>query len=258
MSTTLNGLFDQMNNLGLTFRRNSAGELEVIGDTGRLTDDIRQAIGEHRQTILLCLPQASPAAAPKAVASPAGPAMAADAIRRQLDEFGLWLGRFAWWAQQKYLDTIDKRLAEAVDTQKPQTVAQQIEALRQEVDGINWAAEILPRAYEIEAKHATSAGAGPAEGSADGDGIPFGGLTDRAAAGILTVEVIIPMSEILEQVRQLIEKSGQSRYAIWKATGIPQQQLGRLMKGQSGLSLDSLERLLQHLGHEIKITKRRK
>ncbi len=31
------------------------------------------------------------------------------------------------------------------------------------------------------------------------------------------------MSEILEQVRQLIEKSGQSRYSIWKAAGIPQQ-----------------------------------
>ncbi len=66
------------------------------------------------------------------------------------------------------------------------------------------------------------------------------------------------MSEILEQVRQLIEKSGQSRYAIWKATGIPQQQLSRLMQGESGLSLDSLERLLQYLGHEIKIQKKRK
>lgn len=66
------------------------------------------------------------------------------------------------------------------------------------------------------------------------------------------------MSETLNQVRQLIESSGQSRYAIWKATGIPQGQLCRVMQGQSGLSLDSLERLLQHLGHEIKITKRRK
>jgi predicted XRE-type DNA-binding protein len=66
------------------------------------------------------------------------------------------------------------------------------------------------------------------------------------------------MSEIIEQVRQLIAESGQSRYSIWKATGIPQNQLCRLMQGQSGLSLNSLERLLQHLGHEIKITKRRK
>lgn len=65
------------------------------------------------------------------------------------------------------------------------------------------------------------------------------------------------MSEILEQVRQLIEKSGQSRYSIWKATGIPQGQLSRLMSGQSGLSLDSLERLLRHLGRTIKIVKRR-
>jgi len=66
------------------------------------------------------------------------------------------------------------------------------------------------------------------------------------------------MSEILNEVRQLIENSGESRYSIWKATGIPQGQLCRLMQGQSGLSLDSLERLLQHLGHEIRITKRRK
>lgn len=65
------------------------------------------------------------------------------------------------------------------------------------------------------------------------------------------------MSEILERVRQLIEESGQSRYAIWKATGIPQQQLSRLMMGQSGLSLDSLERLLQHLGQEFRIQKRK-
>ncbi|MCX7385901.1 MAG: helix-turn-helix domain-containing protein [Planctomycetales bacterium] len=65
------------------------------------------------------------------------------------------------------------------------------------------------------------------------------------------------MSEILNEVRQLIENSGESRYSIWKATGIPQGQLCRLMQGQSGLSLDSLERLLQHLGHEIRITKRR-
>ena len=71
------------------------------------------------------------------------------------------------------MDSIDKRLSEAVDTQNPQAVAQQIEAQREEVDGINWAAEILPRAYETEAKHAISSGAGSAEDSAEGDGIPF-------------------------------------------------------------------------------------
>ena len=175
MSTTLPELFNQMNHLGLTFRRSTAGELEVVGDISRLTDAIRQAICAHRQTILACLPQASPAPTPppSASTSPAAPELAANDIRRQLDEFGLWLRQFAWWSQQKYLDTIDKRVAEAVDTQDPQTVAHQVEALRQEVEGINWAAEILPRAYATEAKHAIIAGAGPAESSADGDEIPF-------------------------------------------------------------------------------------
>jgi hypothetical protein len=174
MSTTLPELFSQMNSLGLTFRRSTAGELEVFGDISKLTDAIRQAIGAHRQTILACLPQASPAASPGHTVPAEPPAIqAANAIRQQLDEFGLWLQRFAWWAQERYLSSIDKRLAEAVDTQNPHTVAQQIEALRHEVEGINWAAEILPRAYQVEAKHATSAGAGPAESSADGDEIPF-------------------------------------------------------------------------------------
>ena len=168
MSTTLLELFNQMNSLGLTFRRSTAGELEVFGDLSKLTDAIRQAISAHRQTILACLPQASMRATPPPSASAEAPD-----IRRQLDQFGHWLRQFAWWSQQKYLDTIDKRVAEAVDTQNPKTVALQIEALRQEVEGINWAAEILPGAYQVEGKHATSAMTGPAESSADGDEIPF-------------------------------------------------------------------------------------
>jgi hypothetical protein len=174
MSTTLLELFNQMNSLGLTFRRSTAGELEVFGDIGRLTDAIRQAIGVHRQTILACLPQASPAASlgPAAPAEP--PAIrTANAIRQQLDEFALWLQRFALWAQERYLSSIDKRLAEAVDTQDPQTVARQIEALRQEIEAINWAESLLPHALKAEAKHAAEAAAGPAWDSADGDEIPF-------------------------------------------------------------------------------------
>lgn len=66
------------------------------------------------------------------------------------------------------------------------------------------------------------------------------------------------MSDILSQVRRLIETSGETRYSIWKATGIRQGQLCRLMKGESGLSIRSLERLLEHLGHEAKIVKREK
>jgi hypothetical protein len=107
------------------------------------------------------------------MASFAAPAVAANDIRRQLDEFGLWLQRFAWWAEERYLSSIDKRLAEAVDTQNPQAVARQIEALRQEVEAINWAEKILPHAFEAEAKHAIEAEAGPAGSSDDGDEVPF-------------------------------------------------------------------------------------
>lgn len=65
------------------------------------------------------------------------------------------------------------------------------------------------------------------------------------------------MSSILEQVRTAIEESGQSCYSIWKSTGIPEPQLSRLMARKGGLSIQSLERLLEHLGLEMKLQKRR-
>jgi predicted XRE-type DNA-binding protein len=65
------------------------------------------------------------------------------------------------------------------------------------------------------------------------------------------------MAEVLNEVRRLIEESGETRYAISKATGITQVQLCRLMAGDVGLSLDRLEALLQHLGYQIKLQKRR-
>ena len=166
MGYGLSELFQALNERSLTFRRTSAGELEVIGDINRLDDAIRLAVSDHRQTILACLPQAAAAAVPPAV-------RAANDIRQQLDEFGLWLRQYAAWAKPDYLDSIDTRLAEAVDTQKPHAVAQQIQALMSQVEAINWASEILPRSYEVEAKHATEAGAGPAADSVKPNGISF-------------------------------------------------------------------------------------
>ena len=61
------------------------------------------------------------------------------------------------------------------------------------------------------------------------------------------------MGKVLDEIRAAIEHSGTSRYAISKATRISQAQLSRLMAGQSGLSIDSLERLADHLGLEIVI-----
>lgn len=169
MGISMIELFTALNERGLTFRRTTGGELEVAGDTSRLTDAIRTAIADHRQMILACLPSASSAASPEAPAA----IQTANAIRQRLDEFGLWLRKFAGWAAPRYLDSIDHRLAEAVDSGDLTIVERQVESLRQEVEGVNWCAEILPMAYAAEAKHAVAAGAGPAAGEQEPDGIPF-------------------------------------------------------------------------------------
>lgn len=66
------------------------------------------------------------------------------------------------------------------------------------------------------------------------------------------------MSRLLAKMKKAIHASGKTRYAIHKATGIDQGQLSRLMKGQAGLSLDSLEKLADFLGLEIIIRPKRK
>jgi transcriptional regulator with XRE-family HTH domain len=66
------------------------------------------------------------------------------------------------------------------------------------------------------------------------------------------------VGKLLDSIRKAIEASGKTRYAIHKATGIDQGQLSKLMKGQAGLSLDTLEKLADFLGLEIIIRPKRK
>jgi transcriptional regulator with XRE-family HTH domain len=61
------------------------------------------------------------------------------------------------------------------------------------------------------------------------------------------------MGNVLDELRKAIEASGESRYRLWKATGISQSHLSRLMRGEAGLSVDNLERLADALGLEITI-----
>jgi hypothetical protein len=56
-----------------------------------------------------------------------------------------------------------------------------------------------------------------------------------------------------DQMRHLIESSGQSRYAISKATDIDQAILSRFMHGKGGLSPSNLDKLAEYLGWEIRI-----
>ena len=66
------------------------------------------------------------------------------------------------------------------------------------------------------------------------------------------------MADILEEVRESIERSGQTRYRISKETGISQSQLSRLMTGEQGISIEALQRLLDYLGLEIVIRSKRR
>lgn len=66
------------------------------------------------------------------------------------------------------------------------------------------------------------------------------------------------MSKVLNEIRKAIKSSGMSRYALSKATGIDQAQLSKLMSGQGGLSIASLEKLVEHLDLEIVIRKRKR
>ncbi len=51
-----------------------------------------------------------------------------------------------------------------------------------------------------------------------------------------------------DQLRQAIEQSGQSRYAISKETGIDESVLSKFVRGLRGMSLDSVDALAEHLG----------
>lgn len=66
------------------------------------------------------------------------------------------------------------------------------------------------------------------------------------------------MSKILDEIRQAIDRSEHSRYAISKSIGVSQAQLSRLMSGKSGLSIDSLERLAEFLNLEIVVRPKRR
>lgn len=54
--------------------------------------------------------------------------------------------------------------------------------------------------------------------------------------------------EFRQQLIDAIEHSGMTRYAISKATGVPQSQLSRFVHGQEGLSVESINRICEVLG----------
>jgi hypothetical protein len=59
------------------------------------------------------------------------------------------------------------------------------------------------------------------------------------------------MSEIFDQLRQAIRTGDKSRYKLWQETGIDQGQLARFMAGESGLSVENTEKIIEALGLEV-------
>ncbi|QNN23081.1 helix-turn-helix transcriptional regulator [Planctomycetales bacterium ZRK34] len=61
------------------------------------------------------------------------------------------------------------------------------------------------------------------------------------------------MSHTLSLLRDCINRSGKSRYAISKETGISQSHLSRFMDQKSNLSFEMAEKLAELLGYEFEL-----
>jgi hypothetical protein len=63
---------------------------------------------------------------------------------------------------------------------------------------------------------------------------------------------------LTEQLRRAIATSGETRYAISKATGVGQDTLCRFVNGERGLSMEAMNALGQYLGLELVRKQRRR
>jgi DNA-binding phage protein len=66
------------------------------------------------------------------------------------------------------------------------------------------------------------------------------------------------MSTFSEQLQEAIRDSGRSRYAIAHETGLSQALLCRFLQGTRGVSLGTIDKLMNALELEIVIRPRRK
>ncbi len=65
------------------------------------------------------------------------------------------------------------------------------------------------------------------------------------------------ISMILESLKKAIEKSGKTRYEIWKDTKVNQGVLSRIVKG-GGCSVDAADKLAEYFGLELIAKKKTK
>lgn len=60
------------------------------------------------------------------------------------------------------------------------------------------------------------------------------------------------MGQLTKAIAKAIKASDQTPYAIAKGAGVARSQLSRMMRGESGMTADTIERLADYL--ELRIT----
>jgi hypothetical protein len=60
-----------------------------------------------------------------------------------------------------------------------------------------------------------------------------------------------PKKLFSDQLRTTIDTCGMSRYAICKATGIPEPSMSRFMSGKTGLSMASVDLICETIGARL-------
>jgi len=66
------------------------------------------------------------------------------------------------------------------------------------------------------------------------------------------------MATVTDQLRRAVERCGQTRYAISKATGVPASVLSRFVASGRGLRSANIDRLCAHLGLALKAGRARR
>ena len=61
--------------------------------------------------------------------------------------------------------------------------------------------------------------------------------------------------KLSDEIRDAVDASGMSRYAIAKALGVAESTMGRFMNGKGGLSMEYIDRLAALLGLHIVVRK---
>jgi transcriptional regulator with XRE-family HTH domain len=66
------------------------------------------------------------------------------------------------------------------------------------------------------------------------------------------------MAGLLDEIRRAVETSGKTRYRIAKESGVSAGQLSRLVNGERGMTVETIERLAEYLGLKISIQPKNK